>query len=139
MSVQVDPLAPEPIFRQIADQVKAQVARGELVPGDRLPSIREQARAAGVNPHTVAKAYEELERGGVIARRRGAGCFVRGAGSPLGEAERARQLEALARRMVTEAWHLGVRADEVRAAVRAALSEVRRPARRPSRPAGGRS
>ena len=129
MLLRVDPAAPEPLFGQIVRRVKEAVAAGELGPGDRLPSVRELARELAINPNTVARAYEALERDGVIVRRQGAGCFVSDRPSPLSAAERRRRLRELARRAVTEAFHLGFDADAVEAAVRSELERVRFPER----------
>ena len=129
MLLRVDPAAPEPLFGQIVRRVKEAVAAGELSPGDRLPSVRELARELAINPNTVARAYEALERDGVIVRRQGAGCFVTDRPSPLSAAERRRRLRELARRAVTEAFHLGFDADAVEAAVRSELERVRFPER----------
>ena len=129
MLLRVDPAAPEPLFGQIVRRVKEAVAAGELSPGDRLPSVRELARELAINPNTVARAYEALERDGVIVRRQGAGCFVTDRPSPLSAAERRRRLRELARHAVTEAFHLGFDADAVEAAVRSELERVRFPER----------
>ena len=130
MLLRIDPLRSEPIFEQLAYQVKEAVARGELDPGQRLPSVRELARELTINPNTVARAYERLERDGVIVRRRGSGCFVAPQASVLRDAERRRRLDELVRRAVTEAFHLGLDADAVREALERQLGEVRFPARR---------
>jgi GntR family transcriptional regulator len=129
MLLRVDPAAPEPIFEQIVRRVKEAVAAGEITPGDRLPSVRELARELAINPNTVARAYEALERGSVIVRRQGAGCFVTDRPSPLSAAERRKRLRELARNAVTEAFHLGFDADAVEAAVRSELERVRFPER----------
>ena len=129
MLLRVDPSAPEPIFEQIVRRVKEAVAGGELASGDRLPSVRELARELAINPNTVARAYEALERDAVIVRRQGAGCFVSDRPSPLSAAERRRRLRELARRAVTGAFHLGFDADAVEAAVRSELERVRFPER----------
>ncbi len=65
-----------PIYRQIVEQVAEQIASGRLRVGDRLPSVRELARALPVNQNTVVKAYELLERDGLITCRHGDGTFV---------------------------------------------------------------
>jgi GntR family transcriptional regulator len=124
MLLRVDPLAPEPLFEQLVLQVKGAVARGELRPGDRLPSVRELARELAINPNTVARAYRELETAGVIATRRGAGCFVKDGASALNDPERERRLAALLEKTVTEAYHLGFDADEIRRALAQHLGEV---------------
>lgn len=127
MLFHVDPLAAEPIFEQIAFQVKGAVARGEMKPGDRLPSVRDLARTLAVNPNTVVKAYDVLTAEGVIVRRQGAGCFVTGAETTLGDAAREKRLAALVERTVTEAYHLGYGPAEVKEALTRALKEVRFP------------
>lgn len=138
MLFRVDPRAPEPIFEQIAFQVKGAVARGELSPGDRLPSVRDLARTLAVNPNTVVKAYDVLTGEGVIVRRQGAGCFVAAVEATLADATRERRLAALVERTVTEAYHLGFGPAEVRAALARALKEVRFP-RAPRDPGRDRS
>ena len=65
-----------PIYRQIVDQVHALVAGGLLREGDLLPSVRQVARDAAVNPMTVSKAYSRLEAEGVVRRVRGQGMQV---------------------------------------------------------------
>lgn len=65
-----------PIYLQIVNQVKRAVASGVLVPGDRLPTVRQLAVDLTINPNTVAKAYQELEREGVISTVPGRGTFV---------------------------------------------------------------
>jgi GntR family transcriptional regulator len=122
--IRVDPRSSEPLFEQIAFAIKSAVARGEAAAGDKLPSVRELARELAINPNTVVRAYEHLERDGVIVRRQGAGCFLTGRGSELGSAERKRQLQDLLRRAATEAFHLGFTADDVRAALERSLERL---------------
>ena len=107
MIIRVDPTSPEPLFEQVVFAVKAAVARGLAKAGDKLPSVRELAKDLAINPNTVVRAYEALERDGVIVRRQGAGCFLTGRQSELGTAERRRQLHDLLQRAATEAFHLG--------------------------------
>ena len=117
MILRIDPQSPDPIFEQIAFQVKTAVARGEIEGGDKLPSVRELAKELAINPNTVARAYEALERDGVIVRRQGSGCFVTGETSALRLEERKRRLDQLVHRAVTEAYHLGLDGEDVRAAI----------------------
>jgi GntR family transcriptional regulator len=65
-----------PIYLQLVEQVKHAIETGALRPGDQLPSIRPLAEELVINANTVAKAYRELEREGVIELRQGAGAFV---------------------------------------------------------------
>jgi GntR family transcriptional regulator len=83
-----------PVFRQIVDQVRFQVASGLLAPGDELPSTRMLSQELGVNPMTVSKSYRLLEEEGVLARRPGLPLVV--SERPVGTRERERE-EQLAR------------------------------------------
>ncbi len=65
-----------PIYQQIMEQIKAMIATGRLKAGDKLPSVRELAVEAGVNPNTMQKAMSELEREGLLCSRRTSGRFV---------------------------------------------------------------
>ena len=72
----IQPASPQPIYRQIAEQVRRMVAGGQLGAGDPLPSVRAFATAHAVNPMTVSKAYSLLESEGVLERLRGIGMAV---------------------------------------------------------------
>jgi GntR family transcriptional regulator len=94
MLFRIQPSSPEPIYRQIADQVRRLVASGQLQAGDGLPSVRDIAAAHAINPMTVSKAYSLLETEGVLERLRGKGMVVAAnAVRPKPLAERLRQLE----------------------------------------------
>lgn len=73
----VNPNAAVPIFRQIADGLRAAIGRGSLAAGDLLPSVRQIAEELAVNPNTVHKAVAELEREGLVEAERGRGMVVR--------------------------------------------------------------
>ena len=73
---EINPTSGVPIYRQIVDQVVAMVAGGTLRQGDLLPSVRQVAQGASVNPMTVSKAYSRLEAEGVVRRARGLGMEV---------------------------------------------------------------
>src|SRR3954447_1132871 len=72
----IDPDSPIPIFQQIVTQIIFAVASGDLEVGNLIPSVRELGPRLMVHPNTVAKAYQELERQGVLATRRGKGMEV---------------------------------------------------------------
>ena len=93
MILKIDPGSPKPVYRQIVDQVRYAVAAGRLREGDRLEPIRDLAARHRVNRNTVARAYLDLEREGVIRTRPGQGSFVAGeaAGNP-GKARTRREL-----------------------------------------------
>ncbi|MFO0791497.1 MAG: GntR family transcriptional regulator, partial [Pirellulales bacterium] len=73
---EINPTSGVPIYRQIVDQVHALVAGGHLKEGALLPSVRQVAQSAAVNPMTVSKAYSRLEAEGVVRRARGLGMEV---------------------------------------------------------------
>lgn len=68
--------ASKPIYWQIAEQIFKQIIRGEIRPGDKLPSVREMAVLSGVNPNTIQRTYSELERMGIVETQRGQGTFI---------------------------------------------------------------
>jgi len=74
--MRIDPGSHVPIYLQIADTVRAALAAGVYRPGDVLPSLRTMATDIHVNPNTVQRAYDELEREGLIYSQRGKGLFV---------------------------------------------------------------
>ena len=59
-----------PIYAQLVEQIQMQIASGQYAPGGKLPSVRELAAEAAVNPNTMQKAFAELERGGLIVTQR---------------------------------------------------------------------
>lgn len=124
MQIRIDPRSAEPIFEQICFAVKTALARGSAAAGEKLPSVRELARELAINPNTVVRAYEQLERDGVVVRRQGAGCFLSDRGTEMGAAQRRRQLHDLLRRAATDAFHLGFSAEEVRAAFDQSLDQL---------------
>ena len=74
--LETDRRSPIPIFSQLANQIHCTIAVIQMAKGVPLPPIRKLAAQLGVNPNTVAKAYSELQRRGVIAKKRGSGCVV---------------------------------------------------------------
>ncbi|HEY2251780.1 MAG TPA: GntR family transcriptional regulator [Planctomycetaceae bacterium] len=106
-----------PIFRQIVDQVRCAVANGTLAVGDRLPSVRALAERLVVNHNTVAKAYNDLVRDGVIESRHGLGVFVARRRAIYTKAERVRRLEAALEAFLSEALVLDFSHEEIRLAL----------------------
>ncbi|MBR3473603.1 MAG: GntR family transcriptional regulator [Oscillospiraceae bacterium] len=66
----------QPIYSQLIQRIKQGIVSGELPPGGRLPSVRDLAMEAGVNPNTMQRALQELEREGMVFSQRTAGRFV---------------------------------------------------------------
>ena len=97
-----------PIYLQIANQVKYQVAAGRLAAGDEIPPIRVLAHQLLVNPNTVARAYLELEREGIVQKRHGSGTYITDTGSPLARKQRLKILSGRVDALLAEARHLQV-------------------------------
>src|SRR5690554_4976614 len=116
MLFRIDPTTAEPIFAQLAAQVRTAVSLGALRPGTRLPAARELAVSLDVNVHTVLRAYQDLRDEGLIELRRGRGAVVTDrAGAdfaPLRES-----LDAV----VVEARRLGLSRDAAAALLREAM------------------
>lgn len=102
-----------PIYLQIVNQVKHLVASGRLEAGDELPAIRTLAEQLVVNPNTVARAYRELEQAGIVEKRRTAGTFISGAGSPLARKERLKILAERIDQLLIEAHQMNLSIDDV--------------------------
>jgi GntR family transcriptional regulator len=98
----------KPVYLQVVDQVKAAVASGAAQAGDTLPSIRPLAEELRVNRNTVAKAYTELERQGVIDTAAGKGCFISAGSSPLRKDARMKLVTEEMDQAVVQAHHLQV-------------------------------
>lgn len=103
MLIRIDTQATEPIYAQIALEIRRAIARGEVAVGERLPTARELARSLDVNMHTVLRAYTDLRDAGEIELRRGRGAVVLAREGLPGEVAAAltRLLDAARRKGVT--------------------------------------
>lgn len=117
MQVAINPSDPRPIYQQIMDEVRRALVLGTLEPEDPLPSIRQLASELRVNPNTVAQAYRELEREGIVYVRRGQGTFVSPDVQP-GREERQALAREVARRALVDAHRNGLDVEELLGAIR---------------------
>ena len=111
--LKVDVRSGVPIYVQILDQVQHAVEVGSLEAGDRLPTVRALAKELTVAPNTIVKAYNELQRAGLIESRPGVGTVVT---EGVGDVARERRVEALYERLavlVRDAVGLGLTEDEL--------------------------
>jgi GntR family transcriptional regulator len=111
-----------PTYLQMVDQVRRGLLLGYLHDGDQLPTVREVAAALVVNPNTVAKAYRELERAGLVTPRAGQGTFVTGSIDQVPAATYARLSRSL-RGWLRTAHDAGLDGEQVRALVTATLDD----------------
>lgn len=124
MRFRVNPSSSEPVYAQIVRQAREAVARGDLRPGEQLPTVRELAVDLVINPNTIAAAYREMERAGLVVTQRGRGTFVADR-QPVSAAERRRLIQKPLDQLLTEAAHLGVTEPELIEALRAAAKRYR--------------
>ena len=102
-----------PIYRQLMRQITDAIAGGRLRPGDKLTSQRELAEQLVIAPLTVKKAYDELEREGLVRTERGRGTFVTTNALPLDPHQQRERLRDPARRLLSRAHLGGVAFEEV--------------------------
>ncbi|MBM6401670.1 GntR family transcriptional regulator [Phycicoccus sonneratiae] len=115
-AVTVDVLDPTPPYEQLRRQLADLVGSGVLLPGDRLPPVRQLAADLGLAPGTVARTYRELEQAGYVRSRRGGGTRV--APSPPAAATPGQALEEAAAAYLERARVLGIPAADAVATLR---------------------
>jgi len=111
--VVLSPAHPDPMYKQVTDQIKDAIASGELKPNERLPSVRELSEALHVSAITIKRAYQDLETDGYILTRAGLGSFV---ASVERDALRERKLSELReelRRLVRSSARFGISAGDI--------------------------
>lgn len=104
-----------PVYRQVMEQIKKAVATGDIIADEKLPTIRELSGILKINPNTIAKVYNELERENIIYKRQGMGTFV----APQverSETLQVRRAEALkaATHFLLETWSLQLSHEELK-------------------------
>ena len=115
--IRVDPSSSVPVFQQIVEEVKSAIARGHYARGEMIPSVRQMAAQALVNPNTVARAYRELERDRVLYTRRGLGVFVSDDAAKICHGDRREALHGRMAELAAEAGRAGIPEKEIRDAL----------------------
>ena len=119
----------QPIYQQIVQRINAKILRGEYPPGGKLPSVIEAAMIYKVNHNTVARAYSELIRSGIVATQRGEGTFV-----TRDEAMLERMAREMKRALMTDflqsSQALGISVDEMIAFLKEASDQADAPSER---------
>ena len=118
----VRPDSGEPIYQQLIRQITHAITSGALKPGDRLPTIRWLAAEQVVNPNTVARAYRELERSGLVESGPRTGTFVTFDPPKLMAKERRSRVKPHLDGLVAEARILGISNDELKSMLDEALA-----------------
>ena len=112
--VRIEPSSAVPIYRQIIDQIKYQIATGVLKEGDQIASVRQLAEHLAVNQNTILKVYNLLCSENVLRIERGSGTFVNAGKQRLSPAERKSAVAGILRAAVVQAVHLDVSLEQMK-------------------------
>lgn len=113
MLLHLNPSSGVPVYLQLEAQVKQAVAAGALRTGEALPSTRKLAAKLRINPNTVARAYQDLEREGVTRSVPGGGTFVADGLPGLLKTEKVKRLRPLAQQLAVEGRQLRLAREEI--------------------------
>ncbi|WNB91387.1 GntR family transcriptional regulator [Bacillus sp. NEB1478] len=108
MLLNLDPRSNTPIWEQVVHQIKELILKEVLLPEDKLPSVRELSASVLINPNTVSKAYQELERQGIIETLRGKGTFVSSNITPKADEQKIETLRLQLKQLLIDASYLGI-------------------------------
>ena len=106
MQFRIDNSSQRPIYQQIIDQIKRDIALNKLQESEKLPTVRQLAGQLVINPNTIAKAYRQLERDGIIVTKAGAGAFVAELNSSLSRSVRRKIINQQLELIAVEAIHM---------------------------------
>jgi GntR family transcriptional regulator len=124
MFLYLNPQSGLPVYRQMIQQLKERIASGQLAPETQLPSVRDLSAELHINPLTVAKAYQGLERDGFVEFRRGHGTFVVPL-KRLSAGEQQKLIRPAVDQVVSEAVHLGLSEVQLQHLIRQAYAHKR--------------
>ncbi len=108
MFLHLNPQSGLPLYRQMLQQFRERIAGGQLAPGSQLPSVRELSADLHVNPLTVGKVYQILQRDGLVEFRRGQGTYVAPRQKPLSAAQQHQLIQPALDQVVGAALALGI-------------------------------
>jgi GntR family transcriptional regulator len=108
MQIKIDNASDRPVYQQIIDQVKRDIAIGRLGMDEKLPTVRQLAGQLAINPNTIAKAYQQLEREGIITTKPGSGTYVANLDSDLSGSVKKRIICEDMERAVVDAFHMQI-------------------------------
>lgn len=111
--IRIEPSSAVPIYRQIIDQIKYQIATGSLKEGERLASVRQLAGELAVNQNTILKVYNQLCQEKILRIERGNGTFVAVAPKSMRKTEMKHIVAAHLREAVVEAIHFDLQVEEL--------------------------
>lgn len=113
MQFSIDSKSGVPFYRQIIEQVKFAIARGDLKAGDRLPTVRQLSVDLAINLNTVVRAYREMEIEGTVHTQQGSGTFVSDRKPEIDQLEQQRMLDQIITDLMARASDYGFTLDDV--------------------------
>ena len=122
--LEIDPRSSQPIYEQIINQIKENIMKGIMLPGDQLPSIRQLSSIVIANPNTVSKAYQELERTGVIETIRGRGTFIKNDYKAKRDDEKMNEIKLALKKLIIEMHYMGLTKEDLSQEVEAIYQEL---------------
>jgi GntR family transcriptional regulator len=108
MQIRINNASDRPVYQQIIDQVKRDIALGRIIKNEKLPTVRELAGQIAINPNTIAKAYRQLEQQGIIVTKAGAGAFVANLDSNLSRSVKKKVICEELERIAVDAFHMQI-------------------------------
>lgn len=108
MQIRIDNASDRPVYQQIIDHVKRDIALGRIIKNEKLPTVRQLAGQIAINPNTIAKAYRQLEQQGIIVTKAGAGAFVANLDSNLSRLVRKKIISEELERIAVDAYHMQI-------------------------------
>ncbi|MCK5114953.1 MAG: GntR family transcriptional regulator [Phycisphaerae bacterium] len=108
MQFNLDQSSARPVYQQIIDSIKREIALGRISKGQKLPTVRRLAAQLIINPNTIAKAYRQLESEGIISTRPGSGAFVAQLNSTLSHAVRQKIITEKIELLAVDAIHMQI-------------------------------
>lgn len=123
MNIIISNTRDEPIYQQIVTQFKNMIFTGKIMPGDSLPSIRNLAKELQISVITTKRAYEELEREGLIETVGGKGSFVSGQNKEFIRERRLKVMEEKLNEVVTESKAMGISLEDIQAMLKVFYEE----------------
>ena len=108
MQFRIDNASGRPVYQQIMDQIKRDIAMGRLIKNEKLPTVRQLAGQIAINPNTIAKAYRQLEQQGIIVTKAGSGAFVANLDSSLSRSVRKKLISEELERIAVDAYHMQI-------------------------------
>ena len=123
MKLFINPYTGIPLYVQVAEQIKKAVITGVLKEGEQLPPVRRLAVELLINPNTIVRAYQELEKEGIITTKKGSGTFIAPAAKKLKKVQKEEGIKRKIRELLAEARFLEIDKEDLKKMILLELEE----------------